>query len=85
MDVSNRPNMRSQSQNGGPGRGWRGDSEGHAKAGEKGGLVTARKGTQFYRAIGSKGGRVSPGNFKNNPRRASEAGRKGGQARGKLS
>jgi general stress protein YciG len=28
----------------------------------------------------SKGGKNSPGNFKNDPQRASEAGRKGGQA-----
>lgn len=28
----------------------------------------------------SKGGSNSPGNFKNNPARAAEAGRKGGQA-----
>lgn len=31
------------------------------------------------RAIASKGGKASGGNFKNNPQRASEAGRKGGQ------
>lgn len=30
------------------------------------------------RAIASKGGKASGGNFKNNPQRASEAGRKGG-------
>ena len=33
----------------------------------------------------SKGGSNSPGNFKNNPARAAEAGRKGGQARGRAS
>lgn len=42
------------------GRGWHGDSAGHARAGRK-------------------GGQESGGNFKNNPQRASEAGRKGGQ------
>jgi uncharacterized protein len=31
------------------------------------------------RAIASKGGKASGGNFANNPRRAAEAGRKGGQ------
>lgn len=33
------------------------------------------------REIASKGGSVSGGNFKNDPQRASEAGRKGGRAR----
>ena len=42
------------------GRGWHGDSAGHAKAGRK-------------------GGQASSGNFKNDPQRAKEAGRKGGQ------
>jgi len=32
------------------------------------------------REIASKGGSASGGNFKNNPQRASEAGRKGGKA-----
>lgn len=31
------------------------------------------------RAIASKGGKASGGNFKNDPRRASRAGKKGGQ------
>jgi hypothetical protein len=34
------------------------------------------------REIASKGGSASPGNFKNDPERAAEAGRKGGEARG---
>jgi general stress protein YciG len=34
------------------------------------------------RAIASKGGKESPGNFKNDPQRASEAGRKGGEVSG---
>lgn len=33
------------------------------------------------RAIASKGGSASPGNFKNDPKRASEAGKKGGRSR----
>jgi general stress protein YciG len=64
------------------GQGWHGDSEGHAKAGKKGGEATARsKGPTFYEEIGSKGGKVSPGNFKNDPERARQAGKKGGEAR----
>lgn len=31
------------------------------------------------REIASKGGKESPGNFRNDPERAAEAGRKGGQ------
>jgi general stress protein YciG len=34
----------------------------------------------MQREIASKGGKASGGNFKNNPQRASEAGRKGGKA-----
>lgn len=63
------------------GRGWHGDPAGHKKAGQKGGLSTARThDSKFYSEIGSKGGRASTGNFKNNPERAREAGRKGGKA-----
>lgn len=70
---------RSQSKNG---RGWRGDPRGHAAAGRKGGITTARThGESFYSEIGRKGGRVSPGNFKNDPQRAREAGRRGGQSK----
>jgi general stress protein YciG len=36
---------------------------------------------QKQREIASKGGRASSGNFANNPARASEAGKKGGEAR----
>lgn len=65
------------------GKGWHKDSRGHAQAGQKGGKVTAvRYGVEFYRSIGKKGGQKSSGNFKNNPGRASIAGRKGGRARG---
>lgn len=66
------------------GRGWRGDSNGHALAGRKGGQATAKThGERFYSTIGRKGGRMSPGNFKNDPQRAREAGRRGGQAKGR--
>lgn len=62
------------------GRGWHGDSEGHRRAGRRGGESTAAEyGSEFYQEIGSLGGRVSPGNFRFNPKRASEAGRKGGK------
>lgn len=64
------------------GRGWYGDSAGHAKAGKKGGLQTAMTHDEsFYSEIGRKGGRVSGGNFKNNPQRAAQAGRRGGKSR----
>lgn len=62
------------------GRGWHGDSEGHARAGRIGGeKVASERGESFYSEIGKKGGKESPGNFKNDPARASKAGRKGGQ------
>lgn len=62
-------------------KGWRGDPDGHARAGQRGGEKTKLlHGETFYSAIGKKGGRISPGNFKNNPQRASMAGRKGGRA-----
>lgn len=39
-------------------RGWRGNPEGHSKAGEKGGNKTAKLyGKEFYRMIGKKGGK----------------------------
>lgn len=66
------------------GRGWHGDSAGHRKAGTAGGRKTSQThGRDFYQKIGRKGGQSSPGNFKNNPERAREAGRKGGKARSK--
>lgn len=67
-----------------PGRGWHSDPEGHAQAGRKGGDATAKKyGPNFYEEIGRKGGQASPGKFKKGDKRAVEAGRKGGQSRGK--
>lgn len=61
------------------GKGWHGDSRGHADAGRKGGLATSRTHDEtFYSQIGRKGGKASPGNFKNNPEKARQAGRKGG-------
>jgi len=62
------------------GRGWHGDSTGHAKAGRKGGLATKRnQGVEFYEDIGRKGGLASPTKFKEGSQRAREAGRKGGK------
>lgn len=66
----------------GQGKGWRGDSAGHAEAGRKGGQTTFKEhGEEFYSRIGEKGGSVSPGNFKYDTERARRAGRKGGKAR----
>lgn len=66
-----------------PGRGWHGDSASHKHAGAKGGKATARThGKHFYAQIGSRGGKISGGNFKNNIERARIAGRKGGKSKG---
>jgi hypothetical protein len=52
------------------------------EAGRKGGESTkARHGSKFFANIGQRGGRVSSGNFRNDPERAKEAGRKGGLSR----
>ena len=62
------------------GRGWHGDSDGHARAGRKGGQATARSRDRgFYEDIGRQGGRASSGSFAPGSERAREAGRKGGQ------
>ncbi len=66
------------------GKGWRGDARAHARVGRLGGLATAKNHNQiFYSKIGKLGGKVSPGNFANNPERARMAGQKGGRARGR--
>lgn len=66
------------------GRGWHGDPAGHRLAGAKGGQTTFEEmGAEFYSRIGRAGGAKSSGNFKNDPQRASIAGRKGGKARRK--
>lgn len=68
----------------GSGKGWKGDSKAHARVGKMGGEATARNHDAiFYSKIGRQGGKVSPGNFANDPNRAREAGRKGGKARGR--
>lgn len=64
--------------------GWYGNKGGHIVAGKAGGKKTAEKyGSSFFASIGKKGGKVSPGNFKNNPERAKKAGRQGGKAKQK--
>jgi general stress protein YciG len=64
----------------GPGRGWHGNSEGHARAGRKGGMATAKsRDRSFYEDIGRRGGEASSGSFEPGSQRAREAGRKGGQ------
>lgn len=58
-----------------PGKGWHGDSEGHARAGAKSsGNKYAYK--NLNRSARSKGGSMSTGNFKNNQERAKLAGMK---------
>lgn len=54
------------------------------EAGRMGGeKVSKERGPEFYSEIGSEQGKENnPGNFANDPKKASEAGRKGGQARG---
>lgn len=62
--------------------GWYGNKKGHALAGKAGGQKTAQKyGEDFFSTIGKKGGKVSPGNFKNDPERAKIAGSRGGKSR----
>jgi uncharacterized protein len=63
------------------GKGWHGDSDGHARAGRKGGKVSSgnfRNNPKRAADAGRVGGRVSPGNFKFDPERARSAGRAGG-------
>lgn len=58
------------------GRGWHGDSAGHAKAGRKGGLTTAKRyGRKHYEKIGEKGGEASSGKFRQESQRTKTAGR----------
>lgn len=76
-------NMKKGGKGKGKGKGWHGDPEEHARVGQMGGEATFDEyGEGFYSDIGQMGGEVSPGNFRNNPERAREAGRKGGKSRG---
>lgn len=60
------------------GRGWHGNSEGHAAAGRKGGQVVAQDRAHMAQ-IGSKGGKA----VSQNRSHMAEIGRRGGKARGK--
>jgi hypothetical protein len=56
------------------------DKEFYQDIGQKGGEATAEShGKEFYEDIGQRGGENSGGNFANDPKRASEAGKKGGE------
>ena len=66
------------------GRGWHGDKAAHSRAGSLGGKATAKThGTDFFAKIGSSGGKISGGNFKNNRELARRAGKKGGSVKAK--
>jgi general stress protein YciG len=62
----------------GQGKGWHGNSAGHAAAGRLGGQVS---GGNFKndREKAAAAGRASGGNFKNNREKAVAAGRRGGK------
>ena len=59
------------------GRGWHGNSEGHANAGSKGGQKVSQNSEHMAR-IGKKGGQA----VSQNREHMSQIGRKGGKARG---
>lgn len=63
----------SDSQQGSKGRGWHGDSEGHARAGRKGGRRVARN-REYMREIGRRGGKA----VAQNRAYMAEIGRRGG-------
>jgi len=66
------------------GRGWYGDTNSHKRTGSLGGKATARThGKDFYSRIGSTGGKISGGNFKNNRALARRAGKIGGSVKAK--
>lgn len=65
------------------GRGWHGDATGHANAGRKGGLKTAKThGSDFYRNIGKKGGKVAQSSGKAHTLTAEERERGGERSSG---
>jgi general stress protein YciG len=59
------------------GRGWHGDSEGHARAGHKGGTAVSRN-REHMAQIGSKGGKT----VSSNREHMAQIGSRGGKARG---
>ena len=62
------------------GRGWHGDSEGHARAGRKGGTAVSRN-REHMAQIGSKGGKT----VSSNREHMAQIGSRGGKARGQKS
>lgn len=67
----------SSSETGSAGRGWHGDSEGHARAGRKGGTAVSRD-REHMAQIGSKGGKT----VSSNREHMAQIGSRGGKARG---
>ncbi len=59
------------------GRGWHGDSEGHARAGRKGGTAVSRN-REHMAQIGSKGGKT----VSSDREHMAQIGSRGGKARG---
>ena len=67
------------------GRGWYGNTNSHKRTGSLGGKAIAKThGKDFYVRIGSTGGKLSGGNFKNNRALASRAGKIGGSVKAKI-
>ena len=62
------------------GRGWHGDSEGHARAGRKGGTAVSQD-REHTAQIGSKGGKT----VSSNREHMAQIGSRGGKARGQKS
>ncbi len=62
------------------GRGWHGDSEGHARAGRKGGTIVSAN-REHMAQIGSKGGKT----VSSNREHMAQIGSRGGKARGQKS
>lgn len=60
-----------------PGRGWHGDSKGHAKAGARS-SGKFKKNDLRTKTAAQAGGEASPGKFAVGSQRAREAGRRGG-------
>lgn len=71
-----------------PGRGWHGNSEGHKKAGQRGGKARKKQlknSGQSYAEIGRMGGNARKQQILNDPNFSyAQMGRMGGKARSKL-
>lgn len=59
------------------GRGWQGDSKGHAEAGSQS-PTKFKKGDERTKSAAQAGGQASPTKFEPGSKRARDAGRKGG-------